>query len=502
MRLERAIYPSQSLLGGINAEQAIKNPELLIKERNANERIRVSQQIKPLLVQEFGDKLGNEIYNEMKGFTLERLTEIGEKFQTEIRKMSNKEFAEIIGESPEKAALIKSKLEKHTLKEAGGSFVNFTGGMISMVAMSALLNRVWPNMNPSLNFSLTIISGHYVNTGTVGAYQLISRNGMKEGIAAMRSMMKTLTLGKVAVNAPKPLFDIQGFGYGKLSASGWRILMDTLEVKNPKLRSWGEFAAFLAPQTAVGCNSILYKSFGIKVFSKTATKLGGKAVGNAGIKFIPLVGWTLFAGELISSGAEWQFLDPYMLSVVSRAKESWKESTKSNWAAKWGIRISDALVSPFADSIMPMKYVDQVMLGDNIMEKAVFEELGGALFKIAMSMDPYLYEGKAQKTLNPSAEQFGPALKEQFRKFLVQWVKMNGANGVKYMQDILALKHKDGYQPLVNLKIDEKDPENIQISNEFIDFIFKNATFDGKNVCKQVTKVRMEKNRLSSLAKQ
>lgn len=510
MLLEKRIYPT-TLLGGINIHQANEDPALLKKELETNERMRISEELRPLLVQEYGEKLGNEIFKDMQGLDTEKFNEIGTKLQTGIKKMSNREFAKLIGEPVGKATEIKAKLDKYIVKGGGVSFTQFAGGMISMVGISALLNYIWPDMNPSLNFSITILGSRYVNSGVIRSYMLLKSQGIKGGLQSLKTLKEGMTALKALRTIPKVGYDLvettRGFGYGKLTASGWRVLMDVLGVKNEKLRNWGEFAAFMAPDIAVGCNKIILKRLGVKVFSKLAAELGSKAIGKVGSKAIPFVGWAAFGSELTLGGAEAAILDPYMRSVIARAKEEWKEAVKTNGAAKYGLVVSDALVSPFMDAMVPGKYIDQVMQDDEKMENTVFEELGRGLFGTALAIDPYLLGNEKGLNPRPAADQFTPDLKKNFKEFLIKWIKAQGVENFRYIQYIVKNRHEkdgsfgEGYKAFASLKADEKNPDNIEVSDELINFMFKKTTFDNVSVGTQLTKARMNKDKLDPLAK-
>jgi hypothetical protein len=165
------------------------------------------------------------------------------------------------------------------------------------------------------------------------------------------------------------------FGPGYLASRVTSVtvtpILEEMGVTNPYLLRGIEFGSFWPP------NAI---SFGLKkVLGWSAYRmLGTKIAASTLLRATNVVGWVAFAAELTLKGAEYALVrDPYMRSVMLRAKMRWKEEVEGVKEA--ALVATDFLVSSLADSLVPKEYLAQIEAEDEEAIRDFYNMLGGAL---------------------------------------------------------------------------------------------------------------------------
>jgi hypothetical protein len=387
------------------------------------------------------------------------------ELQAKVRLMSNQAFADLLaqaGVKPEESSKIKTRLDNYEFGRLKTGFVAMAAGLLSMTAVSYLISKVSPDMNPGLHFALTMLGGHYTNEGIK---LLASNSRNKLFTAAVKTMAERFKNGKFVFDLGRGVTVgvelTRGMGFGKLTSAGWKVLMDGMGIKNEYLREGGATVAFFAPDIVKLSARYLTTVHGFKLFSELATKgLAGSA-----LKFANVAGWTAFAADLTIGAAEHYIIDKaYDRSVIARAKSAWKEA-ETGYLNKFGLTVTDALVSSYADAIIPYKFVEQVKQKDEEAVAAFMEEIGKGTFLSALRAG--------------SQDEVKSLLADYLKQFVAT---PQGKEYFENMQAFIKLKYDKQLTPGQKLisSLDISVPDQITVSNALLNALMLEATFGGQ----------------------
>ena len=420
-----------------------------------------SAMLKPII----GAELADGIASQLAALDQDKLGLMERELQAKVRRMSNQEFAGLLaqaGVKPEDALKIKTKLDSYEFGRLKTGFVALASGLLTMTAVSCLISKVEPDMNPGLNFALTMLGGHYTNEGIK---LLTNKSRDKLFVAGLKALVGSFKNGKIVFDVGRGIAvgveSTRGMGLGKLSAAGWNALMDGLGVKNQYLREGGAMAAFFAPDVVKLSARYLATVQGFKFLSE----LAANGVVGAAAKYANVIGWVAFASDLTVGAAEHYIVDnPYDRSVLARAKSDWKAS-ETSYLGKFNVIVTDALVSSFADAIIPDKFIDQVKLKDEAAVAGFMEDIGKWVFLAG------LRGGTSEEVKGLLAGSL---------KQLVATPK--GKEDFENMQAFIQLKYgknmTNGQKLIAGLDISV--PEQITVSNALLNALMVEATFGGQ----------------------
>jgi hypothetical protein len=188
--------------------------------------------------------------------------------------------------------------------------------------------------------------------------------------------------------------------------------------------------------------------------------IGKKVAASTAFRAANVVGWVALAGELTLQGAKYAIVkDPYMRSVMARAKIRWKENQEG--AAAVALYSTDFLVSALADSLVPDEYLDQIEAEDQAAIVDFYNMLGGALLTASIQYGGVFNAEVVEEVLNDL--------------FAIE-------GGREYLNNVLALiemkkgDHIQGFErPLLALA-----GEDFEINDELMRSLQMAATVDYK----------------------
>ncbi|MCX5727155.1 MAG: hypothetical protein NT030_08365 [Candidatus Saganbacteria bacterium] len=457
----------------------------------------------------YGDKLAEKIVSEIENPNFERIAEIEGKLRESLGRMTNEEFAKLIGEKNiKKAAEIKTKLNRYILKQGGIGLASMTFGFVGMIGLSTLLHHIDPEMNQSLHTAIVLLGGHFTNEGIMALINSYKKKGFIETLRVLKSPVRP---GKILRAVGRDFYTVEkaakqgknvrqilrtpakllgGMGRGNISAAGWRAAMDTLGVsKNSKLRAYGEMGAFFAPDVIGLGNTVLDRVIGFKFLSN----IGKKGIIKAGGKALGIVGAVAFTADLTVGGIEYLTVkDPYMRFVMGRAKEAWKKD-QAGVFAKYGLIAGDALVGSFVDSMIPDKYLDLIEKEDGKGISDMLEDFGVGLLASIL----YVFGLELSIEGRLSASMLPEEAKEAFKEHIITYLTQGDGKGAEYfayMQYVIRLKYGENIpkelKAITELNIEYIN--NIDLSDAFIDAILNVGTVDGKGLMGQIKKLSLK----------
>ncbi|MDD4178986.1 MAG: DEAD/DEAH box helicase family protein [Candidatus Margulisbacteria bacterium] len=454
----------------------------------------------------FGEPMAKEIAKELSTLDAKKIGQFEAELQSKIKQMSHREFADLMSESgisKEKANEIKTKLDTFQRSNMKVGFISIASGLLTMTAVSKLINKLSPDMNPALHFGLVMVGGHYSNQAVMSlGGKMIKDPTFRASIvklaksplslpAAARSAKTAAGAIKAGLTTAKaaPLATagkgvraagtgiasgvkmIEGMGLGNISAASWKVLMDGMGVKNQSVIEYGSMGAFFVPDVTRIVGPWLSRVVGFKAFSNFAAK---GAIGSAA-KAVNVVGWVTFAADMTIGGIEhFVVKDPYMRSVIARAMEEWKKAQTSTFG-KYGLSVSDALIGSFMDAKIPPKYLDLIQKQDKDAINTFMEELGKGVFQAMLA-------GKTNTEV-----------KKMITDYLRSFASTKaGREYFENMQSLISLKY--GAQIPADLKLlatlDLSDPAKISISEKLLNSLLRQTTFDGEKTLLQLNKAR------------
>ena len=403
-------------------------------------------------------------------------------------------------------------LGERTIEAINGKEVNwnkFNEGVVSAAkggirygALEGTFKSFWRLNRGAMPSTLALMTVNDL-AETPEAYRGLA---LTQGVVGLGSFMTAMQLSEMGISTmfgysmktPGPWWiKVSAFGLAYASSKGVGIGLNELYVNNQGFKSFVDSdivkgSADILKGTAKPANVAFTTYTGTKALKLVGTKvIAAKGVTSIGLKAIPVVGWVSLGSYAVISGAEHLMLAPYMRSVLSRAKDQWKESNKDNLFSKIGLGVGDFLAGPFMESVTPNKYIDGIMELDRRTEAAFMESLGQAILKAAINNDTYLMGTKGSAM--PRVNQFKPDIKQQLKQIIFQWIKENGIENFTGIQNLLQQKYGDAsyegiYDPLTKLNVN--DIEHLELSDQLIDLLFIKATAEGKSVALKLIESR------------
>jgi GGDEF domain-containing protein len=387
----------------------------------------------------------------------------------------------------------------------GEGVASATKGGIRYGALEGTFRSFWNLNRGAMPSTLALMTVNDL-AGTPEAYRGLA---LTQGVAGLGSFMGAMqasemgisTMFGYSIKTPGPWWiKVSAFGLAYASSKGAGIGINELYVHNQGFKSFVDSdlvkgSANVLKETAKPADVAFTAYTGTKALNLVGAKfIAARGLTSIGSKAIPVVGWVSAGSYAIIGGAEHFILSPYMRSVLSRAKDQWKEANKDNLLSKISLEVGDFLTGPFIDNVTPDKYIDGIIESDRRTEAAFMEYLGQATLKAAIYNDTYLKGTKGSAM--PRADQFKPELKQQLKQIISQWISQNGIENFTGVQTLLQQKYGDIsydgiYDPLTKLNVN--DIEHIEISDQLIDLLFINATSGGKSIAVKLIESRKPK---------
>lgn len=306
IRLYGGLYYRSTLikLNGDKKEITTKSVERMTRTKESpkdkTKRTVLSEEIFGALKDVYGEKVASEIKNAKSWISIEQFDALNNKISSGISKMSAAELSKELSIEEYKAERIITAAKGSINKQFAGNILSLVTGYAGMTAAGKLIDKFAPDMNPVLQFSAMVYTGHNIN-----------HLGL--------NIAESIKAGKL----PKSLLDLKG-GFkavnpwsmrGGLAASGaWNLAMESLGVsRDSTLRNSGSTAAFFAPDAYKISAKYLAQKYGWKLLPSGRLAATGQALGAIAI--------TNFAFGMIGAGMQHLTLDSYNRSVVSRAAD-------------------------------------------------------------------------------------------------------------------------------------------------------------------------------------
>jgi len=276
----------------------------------------VEKSVKPRETQkatETRTEISDEIFN----------AALNKQLSSGISKMSAADLSKELGIEEYKAERIITAAKGSINKQLGGNALSLVMGYAGMTAAGKLIDKFAPDMNPVLQFSAMVYTGHNIN-----------HFGL--------NIAESIKAGKL----PKSLLDIKGgfkamnpvtMGPGLAASGAWNLAMESLGVRNSALRNGGSTAAFFAPDVYKISAKYLAQRYGWKLLPSGRLAAAGQALAAIAI--------TNFAFGMIGAGIQHSTLDSYNRSVVSRAADLYLQNHSKGWENLLFLpkRVTDAL---------------------------------------------------------------------------------------------------------------------------------------------------------------
>jgi hypothetical protein len=446
---------------------------------------RMTAEIYRALRARYGREVAHKIKEQMKWITLEQLDVMDAKLSSGISKMSAAELSKELGIEEYKAERIITAAKGSINKQFAGNILSLVTGYAGMTGAGKLIDKFAPDMNPVLQFSAMVYTGHNIN-----------HLGL--------NIVESIKAGKL----PKSLLDLKG-GFkavnpwsmrGGLAASGaWNLAMESLGVsQDSALRNSGSTAAFFAPDAYKISAKYLAQRYGWKLLPSGRLAATGQALGAIAI--------TNFAFGMIGAGVQHLTLDSYYRSVVARASDLYLQEHSKGLEKLLYIpkRVTDALgAKAFTDIAYAQDAeIKAITEGDRQyaegIENALKITFGTAVFN---GLDAELLSGGEFVNLPPeSIEKGRGSIKENIknlvkdkesRKMFEEWQS--------FMRLYSSANFIDIPKELINLKIEKLD--EFTPSDSFVKWAARNGKLETGGKTIEILSIIKEANKIITAQK-